>query len=165
MSWPAFAGRLEQRAKEEADHTARKVVTLAIQRLATDVVSEHTTSVVSLPNNDMKGRLIGREGRNIRALEHLTGVDVIIDDTPDVVTISCFDPVRRETARLALQNLIQDGRIQPARIEDMVERAKKEMDETIQKAGGKSHIRIWSRRAQPRLGEAPWPAEIQVQLR
>ena len=133
-----LAWELEQRAKEEADHKARKVVTLAIQRLATDVVSEHTTSVVSLPNNDMKGRLIGREGRNIRALEKLTGVDVIIDDTPDVVTISCFDPVRRETARLALQNLIQDGRIQPARIEDMVIRAQKEMDEIIQKEGEKA---------------------------
>ena len=129
---------LEQQTMEEADQNARKVITLAIQRLATDVVSEHTTSVVTLPNDEMKGRLIGREGRNIRALEALTGVDVIIDDTPQVVTISCFDPVRRETARLALQKLIQDGRIQPARIEDMVERAQKEMEETIQKGGEKA---------------------------
>ena len=126
---------LEQEMKEDADQQARRIVTLAIQRLATDVVSEHTTSVVALPNDEMKGRLIGREGRNIKVLEALTGVDVIIDDTPEVVTISCFDPVRRETARLALQNLVQDGRIQPARIEDMVERAQKEMEETIQREG------------------------------
>ena len=126
---------LERAAKEEADQNARRIITSTIHRLASDVVSEHTTSTVSLPNDDMKGRLIGREGRNIKVMEALTGVDVIIDDTPGVVTISCFDPVRRETARLALQNLVQDGRIQPARIEDMVERAKKEMDETMQKAG------------------------------
>ncbi len=126
---------LERQSKEEADEQARRVVTLAIQRLATDVVSERTTSVVSLPNDDMKGRLIGREGRNIKVLEALTGVDVIIDDTPGVVTISCFDPVRREMARLTLEKLILDGRIQPARIEDMVERSRKEMDEIIQKEG------------------------------
>ena len=126
---------LERQSKEEADQQARRVVTLAIQRLATDVVSERTTSVVSLPNDDMKGRLIGRDGRNIKVLEALTGVDVIIDDTPGVVTISCFDPVRREMARLTLEKLILDGRIQPARIEDMVERSRKEMDEIIQKEG------------------------------
>ena len=126
---------LERQSKEEADQQARRVVTLAIQRLATDVVSERTTSVVSLPNDDMKGRLIGRDGRNIKVLEALTGVDVIIDDTPGIVTISCFDPVRREMARLTLEKLILDGRIQPARIEDMVERSRKEMDEIIQKEG------------------------------
>ena len=129
---------LEREMHEEADQKARRVVTLAIQRLATDVVTERTTSVVSLPNDEMKGRLIGREGRNIKVLESLTGVDVIIDDTPEVVTISCFDPVRRETARLALQKLIQDGRIQPARIEDVVEKAQKEMEENIQREGEKA---------------------------
>ena len=126
---------LERDMNEEADQKARRVITMAIQRLATDVVSEHTTSVVSLPNDEMKGRLIGREGRNIKVLEKFTGVDIIIDDTPEVVTISCFDPVRREVARLALQKLVQDGRIQPARIEDMVERAQKEIEETIQREG------------------------------
>ena len=126
---------IERQMREEADEKARKVITSAIQRLASDVVSEHTTSVVRLPNDEMKGRLIGREGRNIKVLESLTGVDIIIDDTPEVVTVSCFDPVRRETARLALQNLVQDGRIQPARIEDMVERAQTEMEDTMKKAG------------------------------
>ena len=129
---------LERQMNEEADQKARKVITTAIQRLASDVVSEHTTSVVALPNDEMKGRLIGREGRNIKMLESLTGVDIIIDDTPEVVTVSCFDPVRREMARLALKNLIQDGRIQPARIEDVVERAQKEMEETIQREGEKA---------------------------
>ena len=129
---------LERGIAEEADQKARRVITLAIQRLATDVVSEHTTSIVRLPNDDMKGRLIGREGRNIKVLEALTGVDVIIDDTPEVVTVSCFDPVRREMARLTLEKLVQDGRIQPARIEDMVERSRKEMDETIEREGEKA---------------------------
>ena len=126
---------LERNSKEEADQNARKVITTAIHRLASDVVAERTTSTVSLPNDDMKGRLIGREGRNIKVLEALTGVDIIIDDTPEVVTISCFDPVRKETARLALENLVRDGRIQPARIEDMVVRAQKEMDEIIAREG------------------------------
>ena len=118
---------LEKEFKARADENARRIITLAINRLATDVVSESTTSVVSLPNDEMKGRLIGREGRNIRTLESLTGVDVIIDDTPEVVTISCFDPVRREVARLPLEKLISDGRIQPARHEDGVVRAQHEI--------------------------------------
>ena len=126
---------LEKEYKEKANENARKIITVAINRLATDVVSEVTTSTVSLPNDEMKGRLIGREGRNIRTLEALTGVDVIIDDTPEAVTVSCFDPVRREIARLALEKLVSDGRIQPARIEDMVNRAQEEIDQTILKAG------------------------------
>jgi ribonuclease Y len=129
---------LERQMVEDADQKARRVVTLAIQRLATNVVSEHTTSTVRLPNDDMKGRIIGREGRNIKVLEALTGVDVIIDDTPEVVTVSCFDPVRREMARLTLEKLVQDGRIQPARIEDMVERARQELEETIGREGEKA---------------------------
>ena len=127
--------KLEKEYKEKANENARKIITVAINRLATDVVSEATTSTVSLPNDEMKGRLIGREGRNIRTLEALTGVDVIIDDTPEAVTVSCFDPVRREIARLALEKLVSDGRIQPARIEDMVNRAHEEIDQTILKAG------------------------------
>ena len=126
---------LEKEYKEKANENARKIITVAINRLATDVVSEATTSTVSLPNDEMKGRLIGREGRNIRTLEALTGVDVIIDDTPEAVTVSCFDPVRREIARLALEKLVSDGRIQPARIEDMVNRAHEEIDQTFLKAG------------------------------
>ena len=126
---------LEQTMLAEADEKAKKVVALAIQRLASDVVSETTTSIVPLPNDEMKGRLIGREGRNIRAIEAATGVDLIIDDTPEAVTISCFEPVRREVARIALTQLIQDGRVHPARIEEAVEKAQKEVDETIRKAG------------------------------
>ena len=126
---------LEKQYKEKSTVNARKIITVAINRLATDVVSEVTTSTVSLPNDEMKGRLIGREGRNIRTLEALTGVDIIIDDTPESVTVSCFDPVRREVARLALEKLVSDGRIQPARIEEMVNRATEEIDQTILKAG------------------------------
>ncbi len=121
---------LEKEHQTRADENARRILTLAINRLATDVVSESTTSVVSLPNDEMKGRLIGREGRNIRALEARTGVDIIVDDTPGIVTLSCFDPVRREIAKLALTQLVKDGRIQPARIEESVNRAVREIDET-----------------------------------
>lgn len=126
---------LDAQHREEADQKARKYIALAIQRLASDVVSESTVTSVSLPSDEMKGRLIGREGRNIRAIEQATGVDLIIDDTPEAVTISCFDPIRREVARVALEQLIKDGRIHPARVETAVERAEKEVDQVIRDAG------------------------------
>ena len=142
---------IEQQLKDDADSLAREIITTAIQRCAADHVAEATVSVVPLPNDEMKGRIIGREGRNIRTLEAITGVDLIIDDTPEAITVSCFDPVRREVARLALEKLIADGRIHPTRIEDLVEKARKEVDRVIKQEGERATFETGINNLHPEL--------------
>ena len=142
---------IEEGAREEANDKARDILALSIHRLASDVVSEVSLTSVPLPTDEMKGRLIGREGRNIRAIEKATGVDLIIDDTPEAVTLSCFDPLRREVARLALTKLISDGRIHPARIEETVERAEKELEDTVKKMGEQAAMDVGARGLNPEM--------------
>jgi ribonuclease Y len=143
--------QVEGEAREEADRRAKKIVSIAIERLSGEFVAERTVSVVPLPNDEMKGRIIGREGRNIRAIEAATGVDLIIDDTPEVVVVSCHNPIRRELARLALERLVSDGRIHPGRIEEVVRKAEQELDEAIREAGQKAVLEVGVHGIHPEL--------------
>ncbi len=143
--------QVEEEAREEADRRAKKIVTIAIERLAGDFIAERSVSVVHLPSDDMKGRIIGREGRNIRAIEAATGVDLIIDDTPEAVIVSCHSPIRREIARIALERLISDGRIHPGRIEELVRKAEQEVDESVREAGQRAIFEVGVHGVHPEL--------------
>jgi ribonuclease Y len=143
--------QIEAEAREEADRRGKKIVSIAIERLAGEFVAERTVSVVPIPSDDMKGRIIGREGRNIRAIEAATGVDLIIDDTPEVVVVSCHNPIRRELARLALERLVSDGRIHPGRIEEVVRKAEQELDEAIREAGQRAILEVGVHGIHPEL--------------
>ena len=140
-----------QKTKDEAENMAKEIISIAIQRCAADKVAEATVSVVPLPNDEMKGRIIGREGRNIRALEMVTGVDLIIDDTPEAITVSCFDPVRREIARLTLEKLITDGRIHPAKIEELYEKSKREVEQLVKQTGERALIEAGVNNVHPEI--------------
>jgi ribonucrease Y len=144
---------VEEEAREEADRRAKRIVSIAIERLAGEFVAERTVSVLALPNDEMKGRIIGREGRNIRAIEAATGVDIIIDDTPEAVVISCHNPIRREIARVAMERLISDGRIHPGRIEEVVRRAEQEVEESIKEAGQRALIEVGVHGVHPELSK------------
>ena len=156
---------VEEEARAEADRKAKKIISIAIERLAGEFVAERTVSAVHLPSDDMKGRIIGREGRNIRAIEAATGVDLIVDDTPETVIVSCHNPIRREIARIALERLISDGRIHPGRVEEVVRKAEQEVEESVREAGQKAVIEVGIHGVHPGAGEARGHAQVPLQLR